>query len=145
MLCSNLIRRSQGLEVLAKRWKAKQGGLVSRTLNMLQPRVRSTPSSAAALRNIGALEIEATAQTDLQAAVETLEVEYLALVDNTTDADRLVFGEFYRKALELFGSNEEIFAQYPEAAGLLLMLRIEGSRRPAMGLLRRIPAAEIPK
>ena len=72
---------------------------------------------------------------DLRAALEDLEVQYLPLVDTTTDADKAEIGEFYALALSAFGSNEEIFAQYPDAAGLLLMLRIEGVRRQAMGVL----------
>ncbi|MBX3674316.1 MAG: hypothetical protein KF776_15165 [Burkholderiales bacterium] len=66
---------------------------------------------------------------DLQTELEDLEVEYLALVDKATDADKAEIGEFYREALRVFGSNEEIFAQYPDAAGLLLTLRVEGARR----------------
>ncbi|MCL4687189.1 MAG: hypothetical protein KJ007_01340 [Burkholderiales bacterium] len=71
-----------------------------------------------------------------QAALEDLEAEYVALVDTTTDADKAEIGEFYREALRVFGSNEEIFAQYPDVAGLLLTLRIEGARRRVMGVLR---------
>lgn len=73
---------------------------------------------------------------DLQAEVEDLETEYLALVDTTTETDKQEIGEFYREALRAFGSNEEIFAQYPDVAGLLLTLRIEGARRQAMEMLQ---------
>lgn len=72
----------------------------------------------------------------LQAELEDVEAEYLALVDTTTDADKAEIGEFYREAFKAFGSNEEIFAQYPDVAGLLLTLRIEGARRQATAVLR---------
>jgi len=67
-----------------------------------------------------------------QASLEDLEAQYLTLVDTTTDADKAEIGEFYREALRVFGTDEVIFAQYPDVAGLLLMLRIEGARRGAM-------------
>lgn len=74
---------------------------------------------------------------DLRAVVEDLEIEYRVLVDTTTAADKAEIGEFYREALRAFGSNEEIFTQYPDVAGLLLTLRIEGARRRVMEVLRR--------
>ena len=41
--------------------------------------------------------------------------------------------ELNREALKAFGSNEEIFAQCPDVAGLLLKLRIEGTTRADHG------------
>ena len=75
---------------------------------------------------------------DLPAELEDLETEYVALVDTTTEADKAEIGEFYREALRTFGSKEEIFAQYPDMAGLLLTLRVEGARRVPTAMLRSI-------
>ena len=95
----------------------------------------------AAIVNVIALRRERHAalplpDLQLQAELEDLEAEYLALVSGTTSADKAEIGELYREALKAFGSNEEIFAQYPDVAGLLLTLRIEGAIRLAREMLQ---------
>ena len=65
---------------------------------------------------------------DLQAELEDLEVEYQDLVDKTNRAEQEAIGEFYREALEEFGSSGELFFAYPHPAGPLLALQVEGAR-----------------
>lgn len=72
------------------------------------------------------LDALALRDTDLQAALDDLEGQYEALVRTTTAADKQEIGEVYREVLKVFGANEEFFAQYPDAAALMLVLRIEG-------------------
>jgi len=72
----------------------------------------------------------------LEAELEDLEAEYVAMMDKTSPADQEVIGEFYREALEVFGSNEELFQQYPDVAGLLMALRFEGAREQIRGLVK---------
>ena len=88
-----------------------------------------------ALRN-ERLEALLDPDPDLQAEVEDLEYEYVMLINTVTEADKQEIGEFWRLALEVFGSDEEIFVSYPDAAALMLVLRIEAARRQAMEVLR---------
>lgn len=61
---------------------------------------------------------------------------YSELLDKTTPAEEEVIGEFYREALEVFGSPEDVFHEYPDAAGLLYWLRFEAGRKQLMEGLR---------
>jgi hypothetical protein len=74
------------------------------------------------------LDALALPDPDLEATLEDLETEYVELIDRTSAAEQAAIGDFYQAAMEVFGSNEELFDQYPDAAGLLYALRIEGAR-----------------
>ena len=82
---------------------------------------------------------------DFEAALEDLETMYVELVDKTSQAEQDAIGEFYREALEVFGSNEEMFQAYPDAAGLLIALQVEGAREVMLGELRAIKGRDNPR
>lgn len=77
---------------------------------------------------------------DLVAALEDLETGYLELVGKTTPTEKEAIGDFFREALEVFGTPEDVFHEFPDAAGLLYWLRFEAGRSQLVEGLRLVSA-----
>jgi len=82
------------------------------------------------------LETMLEADLEVVADLEDLEANYGELLDKTSPAEQEAIGEFWREALGAYGSTEEVFAQYPDASGLLYWLRFEAGRQQLMDGLR---------
>ena len=74
---------------------------------------------------------------DFETEVQLLAQE-LGAIERAPPAERAASGEAFAELVEIFGSAEEVWAQYPTAAGLLLLLRARGGRENVVSTARLV-------